>query len=80
MLLVYLGNFDFILNTLLLHGAGLSMNHPRSGAQSEIFQSMGGFVELGHFDKYFVKFSRKKGPPGKKIRSFFLLDTLKSAF
>ena len=71
MLLIYLGNFDFILNTLLLHGAGLSMNHPRSGAQSEIFQSMGGFVELGHFDKYFVKFSRKKGPPGKKFEVFF---------
>ena len=26
-----------------------------SGAQPEIFQGRGGFVELGHFDKLFVK-------------------------
>ena len=26
-----------------------------SGAQPEIFQGRGGFVELGHFNKYFVK-------------------------
>ena len=71
MLLVYLGNFNFILNTLLLHGAGLSMNHSRSGAQSEIFQSRGGFVELGHFDKYFVKYSRKKGSAGKNFEVLF---------
>ena len=71
MLLVYLGNFNFIVNTLLLHGAGLSMNHPRSDAQSEIFQSRGGFVELGHFDKDFVKYSRKKGSARKNFEVLF---------
>ena len=31
----------------------------------------------GHFNKYFVKNMRKKGPTGKHFR-FFLLDTLKA--
>ena len=35
-----------------------------SGAQIEIFQGRGGFVELGHFNKHFVKNTRKKVPPG----------------
>ena len=48
-------------------------------AQPEIFQGWVGFVKLGHFDKYFVKNSRKKGPTGK-ILKFFLLDTLKTTF
>ena len=30
-----------------------------SGAQIEIFQGRGGFVELGHFNKHFVKNTRK---------------------
>ena len=50
-----------------------------SGAQPEIFQGRGGFVELGHFDKHFVKNTRKKAPP-RKILEFFLLDTLKTTF
>ena len=29
---------------------------------ANIFQDRGGFVELGHFDKHFVKNTRKKGP------------------
>ena len=33
---------------------------PKAGAQSEIFQGRGGFGELGHFDKHFVKNLRKK--------------------
>ena len=37
----------------------------------------GRFVEFGHFDKHFVKNTRKKGPAGK-ILEFFLLDTLLS--
>ena len=42
---------------------------------------MGGFVELGHFDKHFAKNTRKKKKLNrKKIWSFFLLDTLKTAF
>ena len=31
-----------------------------SGAQPEIVQGKGVFVELGHFDKHFVKNTRKK--------------------
>ena len=38
-----------------------------AGVQPEIFQGMGGFVELGQFDKYFVKNTRKKGPSGKNF-------------
>ena len=43
------------------------------------FQGRGGFVKLGHFDKHFIKKSRKKAPQGK-ILEFFLLDTLKTTF
>ena len=35
------------------------------GAQPEIFQGRGGFVKLGHFNKHFVKNTRKKGAAGK---------------
>ena len=35
-----------------------------SGAQPEIFQGRGSFMELGHFNKHFVKNTRKKVPPG----------------
>ena len=31
-----------------------------AGAQPESFQGMEGFVELGHFDKHFIKNARKK--------------------
>ena len=34
-------------------------------------------MKLGHFDKHFIKKSRKKAPQGK-ILEFFLLDTLKT--
>ena len=40
-------------------------------------QGRRGFVKLGHFDKHFVKNSRKKAG---KISEFFLLDTLKIHF
>ena len=50
-----------------------------SGVQPEIFQGRGSFVKLGHFDKHFIKKSRKKAPQGK-ILEFFLLDTLKTTF
>ena len=46
-----------------------------TGAQPEIFQGRKRFVELGHFDKNFVKNTRKKGPTGKSLE-FFLLNTL----
>ena len=48
-----------------------------SGAQPEIFQGRGGFVKLGHFNKHFIKKSRKKAPQGN-ILEFFLLDILKA--
>ena len=50
-----------------------------SGAQREIFQGRGGFVKLEHFDKNFIKKSRKKAPQGR-ILEFFLLNTLKTTF
>ena len=42
-----------------------------SGAQSEIFSGKGDFLELGHFDKHFVKQSRKKGTVGKNFSVFY---------
>ena len=41
------------------------VSFPHAGVQPEIFQGRGGFVELGHFDKHFVKNTRKKAPQGK---------------
>ena len=32
---------------------------------------MGGFVKLGHFDKYFAKNTRKKGSAGKHFEVSF---------
>ena len=37
------------------------------------------FVELGHFNKHFIKNTRNRGPAGN-ILKFFLLDTLKTTF
>ena len=50
-----------------------------TGTQPEIFQDRGGFVKLGHFDKHFIKQTRKKAQQGK-ILEFFLLDILKTTF
>ena len=47
-----------------------------SGAQPEIFQGRGGFVETGHFNKHFVENTGKKYPR-EKILKIFLLDTVK---
>ena len=49
-----------------------------TGVQPEVFQGSGGFVELGHFDKLFVK-NTKKGAAGKRFGAF-LLDILKTTF
>ena len=46
-------------------------------AQAEIFQDRGGLVELGHFDKHFVKKHTKLRSCWEK---FFLQDTVKTAF
>ena len=50
-----------------------------SGAQPEIFQGRGGFVELEHSNKCFVKNTRKKAVQGK-IFELFPLDTLITTF
>ena len=39
--------------------------------QSEIFQDRGTSVELGHFDKPFVKNAREKRPSREKFCGFF---------
>ena len=49
-----------------------------AGAQPKLFQGRGGFLESGHFDKYFAKKHKKKKAPQGKFGSFSLLDTLKT--
>ena len=49
------------------------------GAQPELFQGRGSFVQLGHFDKHFIKKSSKKAPQ-ENILEFFLIDTFKTIF
>ena len=44
-----------------------------SGALTDIFQLRGGFVQLEHFDKHFVKDNRKKIPA---FGYSYILDTL----
>ena len=41
-----------------------------TGAQPENFQGSGGVVELGNFDKHFVKNTRKKGPADNSFGVF----------
>ena len=43
-----------------------------AGVQQESFQGMRGFVELGHFDKRFVKNARESGSSGKNFGDFSL--------
>ena len=62
-----------------IHQKYLNLFGHNPGVQPEIFQGREGFVKLGHFDKHFVKNSRKKSPAGK-ISKFFLLATLKTTF
>ena len=42
-------------------------------------QGRGEFVELGHFDKHFVKNTQKRAPQGN-VLEFFFLHTLKTIF
>ena len=51
-----------------------------AGAQPEIFQGIGIFVELGHFDKHFIKNTRKKRPRREPFCSFFTWILLKLHF
>ena len=55
------------------------MNVKNKATQSEIFQGRGGFVKLGHFDKYLVRKARKKTAQ-ISIMEFFVLDTLNTTF
>ena len=48
------------------------------GAQPEIFHGRGRFIELGHFDKHFIKNKRKKSP--RRALELFLIDNLKNTF
>ena len=49
-----------------------------AGAEPEIFQGRGDFVDLGHFDKHKVKKKREKTVPQRSILGIFLLDFLKT--
>ena len=48
-----------------------SKSKRNTGAQPEILQGRGGFMELDHFDKHFVKNKRKKRPRREKLWSIF---------
>ena len=52
---------------------------PHAGTQTENFQGRGGFMELGHFDKHFLRKNTKKAPQGN-ILELFVLDTVKTTF
>ena len=67
------------LHTLSLISITFISIYGLTGSQPEIFQYRGGFVEFEHFDKHFVKNTRKEGPTGKTF-AFFFLDTLKTTF
>ena len=43
---------------------------PQCRHAAKIFQGGGGFVELGYFDKHFVKNARKESPLGKHFGVF----------
>ena len=48
--------------------------------QPENVQDRGGFVELRHFDRLFVKNAQKTWSRRGKVWSFFILDTVKTTF
>ena len=54
----------------LLFGSWTLVLFPHAGAQPKFFQGRGGFVEIGYFDKHFVKSTREKGPAGKNFGIF----------
>ena len=47
--------------------------------QPEVSQGRVGFVDLAHFDKYFIQNTRRKGPQENNLEVFFL-NTLKPTF
>ena len=46
---------------------------------ARMFEGMGDFLGLGHFDTHFVK-NTQKNVPQEKILEFFPLDTVKTTF
>ena len=48
--------------------------------KQKFFRACAVFVDLGDFDKYFAKNTRKKRLSRETFWSFFLLDTLKTTF
>ena len=62
--------------TFFLFGLGSSVSFLHAGAQPEIFQDRGGFVELEHLDKHFVKNTRRKRLARENFWIFFLLLAL----
>ena len=66
------------ITAILLHHKVFIAWVLQSGVQPEIFQGKGGFVEFGHFDKHFVKNTRRVRR--EKFWNFFLLDTIKTTF
>ena len=63
---------------LSLFGTWTLVLFPHAGAQPEIFQGRGGFVELGQFDKDLVKNTKKKAR--KETLKIYVLDTVKTTF
>ena len=53
------------------------LHNTNTGAQSDIFQGRGAFVESEHFDKYLV-WKHKEKRPRREIFEFFLQDILKT--
>ena len=62
----------------LLFGTWALVLFSHAGALPEIFQGRGGFLELGHLDKLFIKNTRKSAPQ-ENILEFFL-DAVKTTF
>ena len=49
-----------------------------SDAQTKIFQGRWGFMELGHFDKHFIKNKENKRPLREKFGVFSMLACVKT--
>ena len=61
-----------MVNPLLKYATVYTLCMYTPGTQPEIFQGRGGFLKLRHFDKHFIKKSRKRARR-EKFWSFFYL-------
>ena len=76
-LLLCLNMPEYTLITLnMIEYAGIYLKKESPEYARILTVSNAEFVELEHFDKHFVKTSRKRGPSGKPLRSFFFKTTL----